>query len=113
VPPGQITQHVEINSRTYIAAVTRGLPVDKDLIPALLQTDAAYIGVIGSRRRWALTVKELEKNGIQREDIESIHAPLGLELNAETPQEIAVSIMAEILMLYRGGDGKPMKWLEI
>jgi len=111
VPPGEVSQHVEINARTYVAAVTRGLPVDKALIPALLETEAAYIGLIGSRRRWALTVKELEADGVTREDIERIHAPLGLELNAETPQEIAVSIMAEVLMLYRGGDGKPMKWL--
>jgi xanthine dehydrogenase accessory factor len=107
VPPGEITQHIELNARTYVAAVTRGLPVDKNLIPALLQTEAAYIGLIGSRRRWALTVKEL---GLSAAEIKRIHAPLGLELNAETPQEIAVSIMAEILMLYRGGDGKPMKW---
>ena len=54
VPPGEITQNIEINARTYVAAVTRGLPVDKNLLPALLKTDAAYIGLIGSRRRWAL-----------------------------------------------------------
>ncbi|MBZ0308058.1 MAG: XdhC family protein, partial [Anaerolineae bacterium] len=94
------------------AAVTRGLPVDEKLIPALLETDAAYIGLIGSRRRWALTVKTLEEKGISREKLSRIHAPLGLELNAETPQEIAISILAEIIMTHRGGDGKPMKWMD-
>ncbi|MEO8612171.1 MAG: XdhC family protein [Chloroflexota bacterium] len=108
--PGQITQHTMVNARTYVAAVTRGLPVDIDLIPALLATDAAYIGLIGSRRRWALTVKELqEKRGLTDEQIARIYAPIGLELNAEMPQEIAVSILAQIIMLRRGGDGQSMK----
>ncbi|MCL4877884.1 MAG: XdhC family protein [Anaerolineae bacterium] len=111
VPPGEVASHIIIDANTYIAAVTRGLPVDEKLIPSLLETPAAYIGLIGSRRRWALTVKALEEKGISRESLDRVHAPLGLELNAETPQEIAVSILAEIIMIYRGGDGKPMKWM--
>lgn len=110
-PPNEVSQRIPITPNTYIAAVTRGLPVDEKLIPSLLATDAAYIGLIGSRRRWALTIKALEENGLTREQLRRIHAPLGLELNAETPQEIAVSILAEIIMVYRGGDGKSMKWL--
>mgnify|MGYP000692800368 CR=1 FL=1 len=110
--PADIAQHVTINGQTYIAAVTRGLPVDIDLIPALLQTDAAYIGLIGSRRRWALTIKALrEQHGLSAAQLRRIHAPIGLELNAETPKEIAVSIMAEMIMLRRGGTGQPMQWL--
>jgi xanthine dehydrogenase accessory factor len=111
VPPGEIPNHLEINHHTYIAAVTRGLPIDKNLMPALLKTEAAYIGLIGSKRRWALTIKELEQAGYTREQLARVHAPIGLELNAETPQEIAVSILAEIIMIYRGGDGRPMKWI--
>jgi len=111
VPPAELPQHIEINTNTFVAAVTRGLPIDKNLIPALLQTEAAYIGVIGSRRRWALTVKELESQGYTRQQLARVHAPLGLELNAETPNEIAISILAEIIMIFRGGDGKPMKWM--
>jgi xanthine dehydrogenase accessory factor len=111
IPPDQVPQVLPINARTYIAAVTRGLPIDEQLLPALLQTPAAYIGLIGSRRRWVLTIKALEEQGLPREVLARIHAPLGLELNAETPAEIAISIMAEIIMFYRGGDGKPMKFL--
>jgi xanthine dehydrogenase accessory factor len=108
--PGQITQHTTVNARTYVAAVTRGLPVDIDLIPALLATEAAYIGLIGSRRRWAITVKQLQtERGLTDAQIGRIYAPIGLELNAETPQEIAVSILAQIIMLRRGGDGQSMK----
>jgi xanthine dehydrogenase accessory factor len=111
-PAAEIVQHTKIDRQTYVAAVTRGLPVDIHLIPALLATDAAYIGLIGSRRRWALTIKELqEKHQFTEAQLARVHAPIGLELNAETPKEIAVSIMAEIIMIRRGGTGEPMKWL--
>ncbi|MCU0514405.1 MAG: XdhC family protein [Anaerolineae bacterium] len=110
-PPGEVPQHVSINAQTYIAAVTRGLPVDLALIPALLKTSAPYIGLIGSRRRWAITMKALrEQYGLSEADFARIHAPIGLELEAETPREIAISILAEITMLRRGGTGQPMQW---
>ncbi|MEP7292990.1 MAG: XdhC/CoxI family protein [Chloroflexota bacterium] len=108
--PAEITQQVKIDQHTHIAAVTRGLPVDIHLIPALLATEAPYIGLIGSRRRWALTVKALkEERGLTDGQLARVHAPIGLELQAETPKEIAVSIMAEITMLRRGGTGKSMR----
>jgi xanthine dehydrogenase accessory factor len=111
-PPGQITQHISINARTYIAATTRGMPVDMNLIPSLLATDAPYIGVIGSRRRWALTAKALQaEKGLSEVQLARVRAPIGLELQAETPKEIALSIMAEITMLRRGGSGQPMQWM--
>jgi xanthine dehydrogenase accessory factor len=109
--PSEVPQHVALSPNTYVAAVTRGLPVDIDLIPALLQAKIPYLGLIGSRRRWALTVKALEEQGVTQEALARVHAPIGLELQAETPQEIAVSIMAEIIMVMRGGSGKPMQWI--
>ncbi len=107
--PGDVLNHLTVDPKTYIAAVTRGLPVDIDLLPALLSTSAPYLGLIGSRRRWALTVKALAEKGYTEAQLARFHAPIGLELQAETPQEIAVSIMAEIIMLRRGGNGKPMR----
>lgn len=110
--PGELPAQTRIDRHTYVAAVTRGMPVDLNLIPALLATDAAYIGLIGSRRRWALTAKALqEERSLTETALARVHAPIGLELQAETPQEIALSIMAEITMLRRGGDGRPMRWL--
>jgi xanthine dehydrogenase accessory factor len=107
--PAEIVQQVEIGAQTYIAAVTRGLPVDIGLIPTLLETPAPYIGLIGSRRRWAITAKALmEEHGIRPEALARVHAPIGLELEAETPKEIAVSILAEVIMIQRGGTGVPM-----
>jgi xanthine dehydrogenase accessory factor len=110
--PDNLTDRIDITPQTYIAAVTRGLPVDEHLIPALLDTDAAYIGLIGSRRRWALTARHLrETYGLTNEQLARVRAPIGLELEAESPREIALSILAEITMLRRGGTGQPMQWL--
>lgn len=108
-PPAQIAELARIDARTAVAAVTRGLPVDLDLIPALLATPAAYIGLIGSRRRWLLTARALsETRGLTDAQLARVRAPIGLELGAETPKEIALSILAEIVMVRRGGDGQPM-----
>jgi len=108
--PEDILDHVRIDENTYVAAVTRGLPIDINLLPKLLETHAAYIGLIGSQRRWALTATALrETYALTDADLERIHSPIGLELQAETPKEIAISIMAEITMLRRGGTGEMMK----
>jgi xanthine dehydrogenase accessory factor len=107
--PAEVPQQTRITAQTFIAAVTRGMPVDVNLIPALLATDAPYIGLIGSRRRWALTIQALKmEHGMSDAQLARIHSPIGLELQAETPHEIAVSIMAEITMIRRGGDGRPI-----
>ncbi|MBN1303088.1 MAG: XdhC family protein [Anaerolineales bacterium] len=109
VPMNELPEHLEITGQTYLVLTTRGVAVDAPGLPVLLDTPAAYIGVIGSRRRWASTVKELKKQGLRDEQISRVHSPIGLELQAETPEEIAVSILAEILMLRDGGSGKPLK----
>ena len=100
---------VKIDRWTYIVLVTRGVAIDIEGIPALLGTPAAYIGVIGSKRRWLTTRKALLEKGVSAEEIGRVRSPIGLELNAETPEQIAVSIMAEILMLRNGGSGAVMK----
>lgn len=109
VEMGKLAEHLEINKRTYIVITSRGASVDVQGLPGLLESDPAYIGVIGSRRRWLTTVKGLKQKGVAQEKIARVHSPMGLELNAETPEEIAVSIMAEILMLKDKGTGKPMR----
>jgi xanthine dehydrogenase accessory factor len=96
---------------TYILLPTRGVPVDVEALPHLLDVPHAYLGVIGSRRRWGTAVKALEAKGVPREKLEHVHAPMGLELNAETPEEIALSVLAEIVLLRRQGTGASMKWL--
>ncbi len=108
-PMVELPKRLKIDKRTYLVLTTRGVVVDAPGLPALLDAEAAYIGVIGSKRRWKMTVDKLKENGVPKEKIAQVRSPIGLELQAETPEEIAVSIMAEILMLREGGTGQPMK----
>jgi xanthine dehydrogenase accessory factor len=100
---------LKITPRTIIVLTTRGVTVDIEGLPALLNSAAGYIGVIGSKRRWLMTRKILLESGVSEETVNRVHSPMGLELKAETPEEIAVSILAEIIMLHNGGSGQPMK----
>jgi xanthine dehydrogenase accessory factor len=105
----ELPEKLKINNQTYLVLTTRGVAVDAPGLPPLLNSEAAYIGVIGSKRRWKMTVDKLKEMGVSNKQIARVHSPIGLELQAETPEEIAVSIMAEILMLRGGGTGKAMK----
>lgn len=104
----KLTEQLKVTRQTYLVVTSRGSSVDAAGLPNLLESSAAYIGVIGSKRRWATTVKALKEKGVTDEKIARVHSPMGLELNAETPEEIAVSIMAEILALKDKGTGKAM-----
>ena len=101
----------EITDRTFIAAVTRGVKADTRALPYLLQSPAAYLGVIGSRRRWTVAVKELQELGVPDALIRRAKAPIGLGIGAETPREIALSIMGEILAHRQGKEVQSMTWL--
>ncbi len=90
-----------ITDNTYIVMVTRNVLVDRDIVPLLIHSPARYIGLMGSDRRWAETKRLLREDGLKAEDFAYLHAPIGLEIEAETPEEIAVSIMAEIIKLRR------------
>ena len=107
-PLAELPRQIEITPETYVMLTTRGVPVDVDGLPALLQSPAGYIGVIGSRRRWEVCAQELASRGVPAEQIARVHSPMGLELNAETPEEIAVSMLAEIIQIRRGGTGERM-----
>ena len=108
VPMAELPAHLKITPWTYLVLTTRGVVIDVPGLPALLDTPAAYIGIIGSRRRWGETRKKLLAQGLSEEKLARVRSPMGLELNAETPEEIAVSILAEIIMLRQGGDGAVM-----
>jgi xanthine dehydrogenase accessory factor len=109
VEMGKLPEHLKVTRQTYIVITSRGSNVDAAGLPNLLETNAAYIGVIGSKRRWATTARALKEKGVAEEKIAKVHSPMGLELQAETPEEIAVSIMAEILIVRNKGTGKMMK----
>jgi xanthine dehydrogenase accessory factor len=105
----ELPKQVKIDKRTFLILTTRGSAIDAAGLSPLLDTAAAYIGIIGSKRRWATTMKALKEKGVSDEKLAKVHSPIGLELQAETPEEIAVSIMAEVLMLRDKGTGRSMK----
>ena len=109
VPARQLPAHFAFTSQTYIVMPTRGAALDVEALPHLLDVPHAYLGVIGSRRRWATAERKLREAGVPAEKLARVYAPMGLELRAETPEEIAVSIAAEIIMLRRQGTGQPMR----
>lgn len=104
----ELPNHVALNDQTYICLTTRNAQIDIAGLPALLDSPVAYIGVIGSRRRWTEARKKMGAAGVPAAKLDRVRSPMGIELNAETPEEIALSIMSEIVMLRRGGDGKRM-----
>ena len=95
-----------ITANTYIVMVTRNVLVDREIVPLLIDSPARYIGMMGSSRRWAETKRLLLEDGLNPEDLARIQAPIGLEIEAETPEEIAVSILAEIIKLRRAPQPK-------
>jgi xanthine dehydrogenase accessory factor len=94
---GDVLDTFEITTDTSIVVVTRSADVDVRVIPRLLETPAAYIGVMGSRRRWQITRDQLLSSGVDETRLEQIHNPVGIDLGAETLEEIAVSILAEVI----------------
>ncbi|UCG24765.1 MAG: XdhC family protein [Chloroflexota bacterium] len=109
--PGAIEEALsvfDVTDNTYVVVVTRNVLVDRQVLPRLLATPAPYIGIIGSRRRWAETMRLLREDGLSDEDLGRFHSPIGLELNAETPKEIALSIMSEVIYFRHGGEVQRM-----
>ncbi len=97
---------LKIDDLSYLCAVTRGHQHDKPIVRQAVRTSAAYVGMIGSRRKIALMWKELEAEGIPKDLLDRVHAPIGLDIGADNPEEIAVSIVAELINIRRSR-GKP------
>jgi xanthine dehydrogenase accessory factor len=86
-----------INANSFIIIVTRGHHHDQTVLSQALKTDAAYIGMIGSHKKRDAIYHNLLNDGFTESDIQRVHSPIGLEIGAETPEEIAVSIAAELI----------------
>ena len=98
----EIMPKLDVNGSAYLAIVTRGHKDDMRVLRWAVGTPAKYIGMIGSKRKAIEVFKELEKEGIGSERLESVHTPIGLEIGAITPEEIAVSVVAELIAVRRG-----------
>jgi xanthine dehydrogenase accessory factor len=98
-----------IDNDTYIVLVTRGHTHDVDALLEVIDSPARYIGMIGSKRRIKGVFALLEKEqGLDPAKFDRVYAPIGLDIGAENPAEIAVSIIAEIVNVYRGGRAMPL-----
>jgi len=88
---------VGLDSHTYVVIATRGHRFDEIVLGQVVDFDLPYIGMVGSRQKNAIVFERLQEKGISAERLKRVHAPIGLPIHSETPEEIAVSILAEII----------------
>ena len=107
--PEDALPQLPINQNTFIIVATRGHRYDNVALDVAARTPAKYVGLMGSRRKTILIYEDLLRGGMPIERVREIRSPIGLDVRARTPEEIAVSIIAEVLMFRLGGTGLPMK----
>jgi xanthine dehydrogenase accessory factor len=101
-PYRETVASLAVDRDTYIVLVTRGHVHDLACLEEVIDSPAAYIGMIGSKRRVRTVVKRARENGVDEENLRRLHAPIGLDIGAQTPSEIATAIAAEIVSVRRG-----------
>jgi xanthine dehydrogenase accessory factor len=97
---------LDLTPQWYVVIVTRGHAHDQEALRAVVGSQAAYVGMIGSRRKVRTTYDRLMAEGVPASLLERVHSPIGLDIGAQTPAEIAVSILAEIIWLRKGSRGE-------
>ena len=97
-----------INPNTFIVIATRGHKQDDAATKAALNTNASYVGLLGSKRKTILIIEKLLKEGIDEKSFQKLKAPVGIDIGARTPEEIAISIISEILSFRLGGSNRGM-----
>lgn len=105
-------EKIQPNSSSYLLIVTRGHKDDMRVLAWAVNTDARYIGMIGSKRKVLSVYKALETEGFVAEKFERVHAPVGLDIGALSPEEIAVSIVAELIAVRRNAKTPPHKSIQ-
>jgi xanthine dehydrogenase accessory factor len=98
----EVFPRLAINDTSYVIIVTRGHRDDMRVLKLALSTPARYLAMIGSKRKVLNVIRELEKEGVDRAAVEKIHAPMGLDIGAISPEEIAISVAAEMIAVRRG-----------
>jgi xanthine dehydrogenase accessory factor len=91
-----------VTPRTYVVLVTRGHALDEEALREVIERPAAYIGMIGSRRKVHTVFDHLREAGVDEALIERVHSPIGIDIGSQTPAEIAVSIVGEMIAVRRG-----------
>ena len=107
--PEDAIPELPINANTFIIIATRGHRYDNVALEAGANTPARYVGLLGSRRKTILIYEDLLRSGVPLDRVRELRSPIGLDIRARTPEEIAVSVVSEILMFRLGGTGQSMK----
>lgn len=102
-------RYLSFHKLTHVVVVTRGHSLDTEVVRKLDGKTACYIGVIGSKRKIAVMKENLLKMGVSKELVDRLYAPIGLPIKAETPEEIAISVMAEIIAVDNGANVKGLR----
>jgi xanthine dehydrogenase accessory factor len=97
----EVFPDLPVNETSYVIIVTRGHRDDMRVLKLAIATPARYIAMIGSRRKVLNVIRELEKEGVSRTAFERVHAPMGLDIGAISPEEIAISVTAEMIAVRR------------
>jgi len=100
--PNEVLPKLELDAYSYVVVITHDAKFDNPALLTALQSPAPYVGALGSKRTHARRVQALRESGLAEELIERIHAPIGLDIGARTPQEIALATMAEIVAVRNG-----------
>jgi len=106
-------EKIKPNPSSYLLIVTRGHKDDMRVLAWAARTGARYIGMIGSKRKVLSVYKALEKEGYSAEEFERVNAPVGLDIGALSPEEIAVSIAAELIAVRRNAQNLPHKSIKL
>lgn len=105
-----IEEYLDFGPRSSVVIVTRGHQHDLECLQKVIKRPVAYIGMVGSSRKVDMIKEELRRQGFSRQVIDSVYMPVGLDIGAQTPEEIAVSIAAELIRVRRGGMGHSLKY---
>ena len=111
-PISELADKFKYGENDFVVIVMRGHKEDEDALRTFIEKECGYLGLIGSITKMEKIFSRLESEGISRDRLNAVHLPIGLDLGGSTPGEIAVSIVAELLLIRYGRTGKPMMYTE-